>query len=234
MEPNLTSEEDPSKRRIRSFVRRDGRITKGQHDALDLLWPKYGVEYSNSLLNFSDLFQRNQPITLEIGFGNGGSLAEMAAAQSDQDFIGIEVYRSGVGQLLQRIERDKLTNLRIINADAIEVLTHMIAPDSLQTVQLFFPDPWPKKRHHKRRIVSESFLNLITSRLKKGGCFHMATDWENYALTALEELNDYSRLKNMAADCAFLERPAHRPVTKFERRGQRLNHGVWDLMFECR
>ncbi len=233
MEQNSTSEEDLTKRRIRSFVRRDGRITKAQHDALHLLWPKHGIEYSNSLLNLSELFQRDQPITLEIGFGSGSSLAEMAAAQPDQDFIGIEVYRSGVGQLLQRIERDGLTNLRIINADAIEVLTHMLAPDSLQTVQLFFPDPWPKKRHHKRRIVSESFLDLIASRLKKGGRFHMATDWENYALTALEDLNAYPRLKNVATEETFVERPAHRPVTKFERRGQRLNHGVWDLMFEC-
>lgn len=226
--------EDTNQRRIRSFVRREGRITKGQHDALDRLWPKYGIEYSTSLLNFDALFQRNLPVTLEIGFGDGASLAEMALAQPDIGFIGIEVYRSGVGQLLQRIERHNISNLRIINADAIEVLNHMIAADSLQTVQLFFPDPWPKKRHHKRRIVRQSFLELITSRLQKEGRFHMATDWQDYAESALEQLTDYSRLNNLSATGTYIARPEVRPVTKFERRGERLDHGVWDLMFQRR
>lgn len=219
------------KRQIKSFVLRQGRLTKGQQRALDMLWPEFGIEPGDTVLDTPSLFGRDAPITLEIGFGNGHSLADMALAAPERDFIGIEVHRPGVGQLLQRIEQDQLTNIRLFCTDAIDVLQQMIPPASIDRVQLFFPDPWPKRKHHKRRILSSEFLTLIATRLQRGGLFHMATDWEHYAHSALKILEQHPDFCNTAAT-EFCPRPDWRPLTKFEQRGHRLEHDVWDLIFQ--
>jgi len=216
-------------RKIKSFVLRQGRLTPGQQKAFEKLWPVFGVEYQPKPLNLVELFNNNNPVILEIGFGNGDSLAEMAKAQPEKNFLGIEVHRPGVGHLLIQIEKNQLENIRIISHDAIDVLKNCIERDTLQGVQLFFPDPWHKKRHHKRRIVQQSFLDLIARSTKPGGFFHAATDWENYA----EHIRDMIQLHplfDIESGSDFIERPASRPLTKFEQRGQRLGHGVWDIM----
>ena len=217
-------------RPIRSFIRRQGRITVAQTRALTELWPHYGLEPSQPL-EPAKLFNRIAPLVLEIGFGNGESLAAMAAAHPEEDFIGIEVHRPGVGHLLWRIHEQGLRNLRIYCADAIEILTENIADASLDRLQLFFPDPWPKQRHHKRRIVNPEFLQLVCRKLKTGGIFHAATDWEPYAEHMAEALSTCPGLVSLAPDSPFSPRPDYRPLTKFETRGQRLGHGVWDLMY---
>jgi tRNA (guanine-N7-)-methyltransferase len=217
-------------RPIRSFVRREGRLTAGQQRALDTLWPRFGIEFSEKMLDLASIFGRSAPITLEIGFGNGESLATMAQAEPERDFLGIEVHRPGVGHLLQRIEALRLTNLRVMCHDAVEVLKHQIPPGSLDTVQIFFPDPWHKKRHHKRRIIQPAFVALLAARMRPGGVLHLATDWEDYAQHMLEVLEASPQLRNTAS--GFAPRPAHRPPTKFEERGQRLGHGVWDVVFD--
>ncbi len=216
-------------RRVRSFVLRGGRLTAAQQRALDTLWPRYGVPWQPAPLDLPALFGRRAPVTLEIGFGNGESLAEQAAAAPQRDFLGIEVHRPGVGHLLQCIERRGLANLRIICHDAVEVLAHMLAPASLDTVQLFFPDPWPKKRHHKRRIVQPDFVALVAERLRPGGLFHLATDWPPYAEHMLAVLSAEPRLTNLHP--GFAPRSPQRPLTKFEQRGLRLGHPVFDLLF---
>ncbi|HGG59377.1 MAG TPA: tRNA (guanosine(46)-N7)-methyltransferase TrmB [Gammaproteobacteria bacterium] len=221
-------------RRIRSFVRREGRITPGQRHALETLLPRHGLSLDDDRLDLATLFPHAQAITLEIGFGNGESLAEMAERDPSRGFIGVEVHRPGVGHLLQQIQQRQLNNLRVVCEDALDVLRQMIPPASLDTVQLFFPDPWPKKRHHKRRIVNPEFLALVASRLKPGGRFHMATDWEDYAASALALLNATPEFRNLADNKGYIPRPANRPETRFERRGQRLAHGVWDLLFARR
>ena len=218
-------------RPIRSFVRREGRLTPGQKRALKDLLPRYGIEFSDDYLNFSTEFGTGNAVTLEIGFGNGESLAQMAREQPEQNFIGVEVHRPGVGHLLQLIERDQLSNIRVICADAMEVIDSMIPADSLDTLQLFFPDPWPKKRHHKRRIISANFTQQVASKLKRGGILHIATDWQHYAEATLKVLAENQQLKNLSATAAFIPRPTERPTTKFEQRGLKLGHGVWDLMF---
>lgn len=223
---------DNTKRSIRSFVLRQGRMTQGQHQALDKYWNNYGVDFSERLVDLDKLFSNNnEKLVLEIGFGNGKSLAEMAWNHPDINYVGIEVHKPGVGALLMEIERLQLTNLRCIHHDAIEVLEHMIADNCLDTVQLFFPDPWPKKKHHKRRIVNKGFLDLVTAKLKSNGCFLMATDWWPYAEDAMELLMEFRGLKNHADGKKFSQRPASRPKTKFEQRGEKLGHGVWDLVF---
>jgi tRNA (guanine-N7-)-methyltransferase len=219
-------------RPIRSFVRREGRLTPGQKRALKDLLPRYGIEFSDDYLNFSTLFGTEKAVTLEIGFGNGESLAQMAREQPEQRFIGVEVHRPGVGHLLQLIEQNQLTNIRVICADAVEVIKSMIPAESLHTVQLFFPDPWPKKRHHKRRIIKPVFAQLIAEKLKPDGTFHIATDWENYAEAALEVIKQSNCFKNLSTTSTYISRPVNRPLTKFEQRGQKLGHGVWDLMFQ--
>ena len=218
-------------RPIRSFVRREGRLTPGQKHAIETLLPRYGIELSGQLLDFDDLFGRKTAITLEVGFGNGESLAQMAQQYPEQNYIGIEVHRPGVGHLLQLIERHQLTNLRIICADAMDVFHNMIPAESVDAVQLFFPDPWPKKRHHKRRIIHLGFPQLVAEKLKPDGVFHIATDWEHYAETALEVIEQSQCLENLSPSRNYIPRPPQRPPTKFERRGQKLGHGVWDLMF---
>ena len=216
---------------IRSFVRREGRITSSQQRALQDLWPRYGLE-ADAPLNMESIFGRKAPCTLEIGFGNGDALATMAEQQPQCDFIGIEVHRPGVGRLLQHLEAHKLDNVRVMREDAVEILKSCIADNSLDRVLLFFPDPWHKKRHHKRRIVQAGFIELLARKIRPGGCLHMATDWEDYAVHMLEVMERSPAFRNRAGAGNFSPRPAYRPVTKFEQRGQRLGHGVWDLLYE--
>ena len=217
-------------RHVRSFVRREGRITRSQQRALDDLLPRYGVDL-DGLLDLDAAFGRRAPRTLEIGFGNGASLAKMAALAPDQDFLGVEVHRPGVGHLLLEIERYQLTNLRVVCIDAVELLERHIAPASLDRVLLFFPDPWPKSRHHKRRILQPAFVATIRERLKPGGLFHMATDWQPYAEQMLAVMEVAPGFRNSAGRGHYAPKPDDRPETKFERRGLRLGHGVWDLVF---
>ena len=219
------------RRAIRSFVRRAGRITSAQQRALDELWPRYGIEPDNTPLNFAALFQRQAPLIVEIGFGNGEALAAMAAAHPENNYLGIEVHRPGIGSLLLRIESEALTNVRLLEGDAKEILAQRIPPGSIQGVHLFFPDPWPKKRHHKRRLVQTDFIELIRRVLTPGGYFHLATDWQDYAEHMLALLSQTPGFENSAGSGCYTPRPEYRPLTKFERRGQKLGHGVWDLIF---
>jgi tRNA (guanine-N7-)-methyltransferase len=219
-------------RRIRSFVKREGRLTAGQERAINELFPRYGLVLQDKELNLESTFERIAPCILEIGFGNGTSLSDMAANNLEQDYIGIEVHRPGVGNLLLQIEDRDLTNLRVINDDAVDVLKQMIANDSLDAVYLFFADPWHKTRHYKRRIVQEDFVQLLRAKLKTGGIFHMATDWHDYAKHMMRVMNVSEGFENTAGQDQYLPRPDYRPLTKFEQRGQRLGHGVWDLIFK--
>lgn len=219
-------------RRIRSFVRRQGRLTKGQQLALDQYWPEMGVEFQPEPLNLTRLFGRDAPVVLEIGFGMGASLVTMAQNNPQQNFLGIEVHAPGVGACLASAKEANVENLRVMCHDAVEVLEKMIPDNSLRMVQLFFPDPWHKARHNKRRIVQTPFAELVMRKLKLGGVFHMATDWEAYAEHMLEVMNSIDGYKNQSATQDYVPRPETRPLTKFEQRGQRLGHGVWDLMFE--
>ena len=232
--PDLKPDLIPKKkhRPIRSFVRREGRLTKGQQRALTELWIKFGIDNESSLLNLQKIFGRNEPKVLEIGFGNGASLVQMAATHIDHDYLGIEVHRPGVGALLLMVEEQNLSNVRVICDDAVEVLKHRLEDASLDRVQLFFPDPWHKKRHHKRRIVQPDFVSLIAQKLKPGGLFHLATDWEDYAFHMVEIMDSSLGFTNTASDGDFVARPDFRPLTKFEQRGQRLGHGVWDLIYQ--
>jgi len=229
-----SSKDNPSKkymRPVRSFVLRQGRLTKGQEDALDRLWPQFGIERSDSVLDIDALFTNNNPITLEIGFGDGVSLATMAKNTPEQNFIGIEVHRPGVGRLLHLIEENKLTNLRVMDDDAAQIIKNRIPDGSLNRVQLYFPDPWHKKRHNKRRIVQDDFVKLIASKLSAKGVFHLATDWEEYA-EHMAEVMEASVDFTSQADQAYSPKPESRPTTKFETRGLKLGHGVWDLLYE--
>jgi len=221
----------PPRRAIRSFVVRAGRMTVAQDRAWTELWPRFGLESADAPLDLAAVFGRDAPRTLEIGFGNGESLVSLAAEHPERDFLGIEVHRPGVGHLLLRIEELGLRNLRVICRDAVEVLERCIAEASLDEVLLYFPDPWPKKRHHKRRIVQPGFVALVASRLRPGGVLRMATDWQPYAEHMLAIAGACATLRNDSAEGDYVPRPASRPVTRFERRGQRLGHGVWDLAF---
>lgn len=222
---------DKKLRAIRSFVIRGGRMTLGQQRAYDELWPVYSLHLEDGEFDQQSVFGRIAPLTVEIGFGMGKSLAEMAQAAPEQDFIGIEVHRPGVGALLMEVQAMGLTNIRVYCHDAIEVLKQCFQPASIDTVQLFFPDPWHKKRHNKRRIVQLPFAETIRHHLKVGGVFHMATDWENYAEQMLEVMTAAPGYANCAGAGQYSLRPESRPMTKFEKRGERLGHGVWDLLF---
>jgi len=222
----------PFLRRIRSFVRREGRLTKGQQRALDELFPIYGMVSTDKAFDLEGLFGRQAETILEIGFGNGTSLAEMAKANPDNNYLGIEVHRPGVGNLLLQIEKEHLQNIRVVCADAVEVLENNIPDQSLDAVHLFFPDPWHKKRHHKRRIVQADFVKCIAGKLKPGGVLHMATDWQDYAEHMQGVMHAAEGFKNVAGQGQYTPRPDERPLTKFEQRGQRLGHGVWDLIFK--
>lgn len=216
-------------RRIRSFVRREGRLTEGQQAAIRDGWPRWGVDFVPTQVDWDQIFGRQAPRFLEIGFGMGGATAEIARAHPQQDYLGIEVHRPGVGNLLKLIEQDGLTNLRLMTHDAVDVVEQMIADESLDGILIFFPDPWHKARHHKRRLIQPEFVRKLVTRLKSGGTIHCATDWENYAEQMLEVLSAEPALENTAAD--YAPRPAYRPLTKFENRGLKLGHGVWDLVF---
>ena len=218
-------------RKIQSFVKRSGRLSKAQSIGLNELWNDYGINLNGKLLNFEELFLNQNNVTLEVGFGNGDSLLEMAIQQPNQNFLGIEVYEAGVGRLINEANKNQLVNLKIIKDDAVEVLNDNIPDNSISHFQLFFPDPWHKKRHHKRRIVQTSFLDLLTKKLKNNGIVHIATDWENYAEHIMEVLESHSHFKNCAGDHIYSERPEQRPLTKFENRGQKLGHDVWDIIF---
>ena len=214
---------------IRSYVLRQGRMSPAQARAIDTLLPRFGIECRNEPLDLGTVFGRIAPKVLEIGCGMGETTAAIADARRDIDFIGIEVHGPGVGSLLRQIDERGLGNVRIVQYDAVAVVSHMIAPVSLDGIHVFFPDPWPKKRHHKRRLIQPGFVALLVSRLKPGGYIHLATDWEEYALQMLDVLSAEPGLDNTAE--GFAERPDYRPETKFERRGLRLGHGVWDLVF---
>ncbi|WP_426151641.1 tRNA (guanosine(46)-N7)-methyltransferase TrmB [Pseudomonas sp. DC3000-4b1] len=233
-QPNPVAAEDtPSHRRtIKSFVMRAGRMTEGQQRGLDQGGPLFILPLADAVMDFDEVFGRSAPRTFEIGFGMGHSLLEMAAAAPEQDFIGVEVHRPGVGALLNGVLAQGLKNVRVFDCDAIEVLKRCVADASLDRLLLFFPDPWHKSRHHKRRIVQPAFAELVRSKLKPGGILHMATDWEPYAEHMLEVMSVAPGYRNLASDGRWVERPSERPVTKFERRGERLGHGVWDLKFE--
>jgi len=219
-------------RTIQSFVRRSGRLSKAQKVGLNELWPNYGIELVDAqILDFSELFNTNQDVVLEVGFGNGDSLLTMAIDQPQTNFLGIEVYEAGVGRLVNEANKHQLNNLKIIKNDAVEVLKHHIKDDSLSAFQLFFPDPWHKKKHHKRRILQTSLLDMLANKLKTHGIIHIATDWENYAEHIMETMEAHPHFKNTLGDHIYSPRPAHRPLTKFENRGHRLGHGVWDILF---
>jgi tRNA (guanine-N7-)-methyltransferase len=219
-------------RTIKSFIKREGRLTPGQQRALEILWPEFGIDFSEKRLCLQEIFNRDAGKVLEIGFGNGDSLWEMAKADPDRDYIGIEVHRPGVGHLLQLIEKSGIKNCRIISYDAVDVINHQIADNSLDKVQLFFPDPWHKKKHHKRRIVQDEFVNMLAQKIKSGGIFHLATDWEHYAEHMIEVMNRNSNFTNLSTDNTFTPKPDDRPTTKFETRGKKLGHGVWDMLYK--
>lgn len=221
----------PEQRRIKSFVLRQGRLSKAQQNAIDSMWPKYGLELADSLLDLKELFGRNADTILEIGFGMGTSLAEMAEANPQQNYIGIEVHRPGVGALLKLIEQKELTNIRVFNEDAIEVLSQMIPKNSLSAVYLFFPDPWHKTKHKKRRILQLPFAKTIAEYLHQDGQFHMATDWQDYAKHMMKTMSLAEDYTNLSGQGEYTPRPEYRPLTKFENRGHNLGHGVWDLIF---
>ncbi len=220
------------KRSIRSFVIRGGRMTVGQQRAYDALWPKYGLALSDGQAGLAPFLSQGKPVTLEIGFGMGKSLAQMADEARDRLFIGIEVHRPGVGALLMEMERLQLDNIRVFCDDAVEVLAQCIPDAVLDRVQLYFPDPWHKKKHHKRRIVQPEFVQKLRAKLMPGGVFHLATDWENYAEHMLDVMEASEGFSNLAGGGNYSPRPDFRPLTKFENRGIRLGHGVWDLLFE--
>jgi tRNA (guanine-N7-)-methyltransferase len=227
--PNGESARSLDRSAPRSFVLRNGRMGPGQARALASLGPAFVLPFSTQRLDAETAFARLAPLVVEIGFGMGAATAEIAAANPGLDFLGVEVHPPGVGALLKRIGEEGLSNLRIVSHDAVEVLEHMIAPASLAGVNIFFPDPWPKLRHHKRRLVQAPFVRLAASRLAAGATFHCATDWWPYAEKMLDVLSAEPSLVNTGA--GFAERPARRPLTKFEQRGLERGHGVWDLVF---
>ncbi|WP_050461909.1 tRNA (guanosine(46)-N7)-methyltransferase TrmB [Herbaspirillum autotrophicum] len=220
---------DPTEHRIRSFVTRAGRLSGAQARSIEELGPKFMIPYAKETLDLDQAFGRAAPTIFEIGFGMGETSAKISAGMPDKNFIGVEVHTPGVGSLLKLIGELELSNQRIIQHDAVEVLTHMIAPNSLAGAHVFFPDPWHKARHNKRRLIQGPLVSLLASRIAPGGYLHCATDWQEYAEQMLEVLSAEPTLKNTAE--GYAPRPDYRPVTKFENRGLRLGHGVWDLVF---
>ncbi len=227
----LTAEDgDLRNRRIRSFVLRQGRVTKGQANALETGLPKFGISYAPEMIDLNEKFNRtSSKKILEIGFGMGETTAKIAQTLPDSDFLAVEVHTPGVGALLKLIEEQVLTNIRIIQYDVVEVLQNMLGNASLDGIHIFFPDPWHKKRHHKRRLIQAEFVKLLCTKLKVGAYLHVATDWEEYAQWVLEVLSAESQLQNTAE--SYADKPSYRPLTKFENRGIKLGHGVWDMVF---
>lgn len=228
---NKNSISEKNQRPIRSFVRRQGRLSETQEYALNHLWDKYGLTVAQGMLDFNKLFGRAAPCVLEIGFGMGQSFIAQAQHNPAQNYIGIEVHKSGIANVLAAIEEQQLTNIRLFDVDAIDVLQRCIPENSLAAVQLFFPDPWPKRRHHKRRLVQPTFVELIGQKLINGGKFHLATDWQDYAVQMMKVLSAAPGFTNAIAPQQYAPRPQERPLTKFELRGQRLGHEVLDLLF---
>ncbi len=218
-------------RKVRSFVLREGRMTKGQQRAMDELFPKWGVKFEQQLIDMIALFGNDHPVVLEIGFGMGRSLAEQAQNNPQLNYLGIEVHKPGVGACLLLAEEYGLENLRVLNHDAVEVIEHMLGDDALYGLQVYFPDPWHKKKHHKRRIISPQFIERVTPKIQTQGFIHLATDWENYAEHMLQVMNDQRGWNSQSDDKTYVPRPDSRPLTKFEQRGHRLGHGVWDLYY---
>lgn len=221
-----------ARRPVRSFVLRQGRMSPAQTRAFNDLLPRYGIDYVPRALDFPAIFGREAPVILEIGFGMGETTAAIAQQQPHHDFLGVEVHMPGVGALLKRVDEQGLSNVRVIRHDAVEVVTNMLVAQTLAGIHVYFPDPWPKKRHHKRRLLQPAFVHLLATRLAPGGYFHAATDWEEYAREILATCAAEPALVNTADDFALC--PAWRPQTKFETRGRRLGHGVWDLLFRRR
>lgn len=216
---------------IRSFVIRAGRITVGQKNAFEHWWPHYGLSLSKGSLAIDAAFGRQASVVLEIGFGMGDSLLAMARQEPEKNFIGIEVHPPGVGRVINAAGKEQINNLRVYMADAMDVLEDCIADNSIDRLQVYFPDPWHKKKHNKRRMIQAQFIQKLRLKLKTGGVLHLATDWENYAEQMLEVMTAAPGFKNLNAAGGYSERPDYRPITKFEKRGERLGHGVWDLLF---
>ena len=219
------------KKSIRSYVVRSGRMTDGQKLAFDQYWPDYGLSLHNGLFNASSEFGRRAPQVIEIGFGMGGSLLQMIQNEKDKDFLGIEVHSPGVGRLINDAGKLELKNLKVYMADAVDVLEDCISDNSIHRVQIYFPDPWHKKKHNKRRLIQPIFVEMIRLKLEVGGVMHLATDWEPYAKNMLQVMEGATGYKNMGSPGEYSLRPNFRPVTKFEARGERLGHGVWDLLY---
>jgi len=219
-------------REIKSFVLRQGRLTVAQQNALENHWQDYGIDFSEQLLDFKTLFDNDNEVIIEIGFGNGESLLQQAINQPQYNFIGIEVHGPGVGHLIHEADTHGVHNIKVIRHDAVEVLEQQIADSSIKQLQLFFPDPWHKKRHHKRRIIKPAFIQLVKQKLKTGGILHMATDWQHYAEKMLEEMEDTEAFRNISGKGNYSKTQGARCETKFERRGIKLGHGVWDLLYE--
>ena len=228
----MSEEQKFTRRSIRSFVVRNGRLTDGQSKALDSLWPEYGIEYQACEMEWQTLFGRKAPLWVEIGYGNGIQTAHMAALYPHINFLGIEIHLPGVGHLLQLAQERQLTNLKLIRHDAVEVLEHCFKQNSIDQIMLFFPDPWPKKKHHKRRIVQKEFINQVVDKLRVNGRFHAATDWTPYAEWMLEVINPETRLKNLSPTQDYVSPTDYRLLTKFENRGLKKGHSVHDLLFE--
>lgn len=232
-EQNQTASESPvtTRRGIRSFVLRQGRMTEGQKKAYERSWPKYGLTREDGMIDPREVFGREAMLNLEIGFGMGRSLADMAEAAPEQDFIGVEVHLPGVGALLKEVEDRGLENVRVYSIDANDVIDLCLPDAYLDRVMVFFPDPWHKKRHHKRRLIQPEFVQRIRHKLRVGGILHLATDWENYAEHMMEVMSESEGFANTQEAGGFSPRPDDRPITKFEKRGEKLGHGVWDLLF---
>ena len=221
---------DPTEHRIRSFVTRAGRLSTAQARALDELGPRFLLPYAKQPFDYPAIFGRTAPVVLEIGFGMGATTAQIAKVMPDTDFIGVEVHTPGVGSLLKLIGEEGLGNLRAIQHDAVEVLRDMVPDQSLHGVHIYFPDPWHKARHNKRRLIQPAFVKSLCEKIAPGGYIHLATDWEDYAVQMLEVLSAEPALENTAD--GYAPQPAYRPLTKFENRGLKLGHGVWDLVFK--
>lgn len=221
-------------RRVRSFVLRMGRMTSGQERALSELWPSFGVEFLPSPIDLDAIFGRPAPRMIEIGFGMGEALVQFAQMHPEMNCLGIEVHRPGAGHLLLQMQSQQLNNIRVSCHDAVEVLTHQIPEGSIDAIHIFFPDPWHKTRHHKRRLIQPSFADVMAKVLKPGGVVRLATDWQDYANHMRSVLDVHSQFDNVAGDAGFVARPEHRPLTRFERRGHRLGHGVWDMTYQRR
>lgn len=231
---NDQDSQDQSSRPIRSFVIRSGRMTDSQRSGLNLHLEQWGLTLSEQEINYADAFGNTNPLVMEVGFGMGDSLAIMAENNPEQNFIGVEVHSPGIGRLLSLVANKELNNLRVFNDDAVKVLKQCTAEQSLSRLNLYFPDPWHKTKHHKRRLVQMPFLELIHSRLSTGGLFHFATDWEPYAEYVIKLMKEQTLFENVAGDELFVSPQDYgRPETKFERRGQRLGHGVWDMVFRA-